>query len=215
MADEAVLVEEKTLNEPEKGTFEEENVKIDPWTARGHFSSKIYDKLVEQFGVQRITVELLERFERVTGHKPHRYLRRDLFFAHRDLNIILDDFEAGKPIFLYTGRGPSNSESMHLGHGISMEFIVWLQRVFNATVVFQIADDEKFWFKDVDFNTVYNMGKEIVSDLVGFGFNSEKTFVFSNHDFSRTPEYQQIAVEMLKIVKIKELKATFGIEEPI
>lgn len=33
----------------------------------------------------------------------------------RELDQILDRFEAKKPFFLYTGRGPS-SDSMHLGH---------------------------------------------------------------------------------------------------
>jgi hypothetical protein len=34
-----------------------------------------YGKLVEQFGTKLITNELLERFERVTGKKLHRFLR--------------------------------------------------------------------------------------------------------------------------------------------
>ena len=46
-------------------------------------------------------------------------------------NIILDNYESGKPFFLYTGRGPSNS-SMHLGHLIPFELSRWLQEVFNV-----------------------------------------------------------------------------------
>ena len=80
-----------------------------------------YDKLVDTFGSQRIDRVLLERFEKVTGHKPHRMLRRGLVFSHRDLNTILDKYEMGIPFFLYTGRGPS-SDSMHVGHTIPFEF---------------------------------------------------------------------------------------------
>jgi len=80
-----------------------------------------YDKLINQFGTKRISPELLERFERITGHRPHVLLRRSMFFSHRDFERILDRYEAGKPFFLYTGRGPS-SDSMHLGHMIPFNF---------------------------------------------------------------------------------------------
>ncbi len=80
-----------------------------------------YDKLIDRFGSQEIDKPLLERFERVTGHKVHRLLRRGMVFSHRDLTVILDKYESGVPFFLYTGRGPS-SDSMHVGHSIPFEF---------------------------------------------------------------------------------------------
>ena len=80
-----------------------------------------YDKLIDRFGSQRIDEALLERFERVTGHKAHRLMRRGMIFSHRDLTLILDKYENGVPFFLYTGRGPS-SDSMHVGHSIPFEF---------------------------------------------------------------------------------------------
>lgn len=80
-----------------------------------------YDKLVREFGATRISKELLKRFERVTGRRPHRFMRRGIVFSHRDLNLILDRYEKGQPFYLYTGRGPS-SDSMHVGHTIPFEF---------------------------------------------------------------------------------------------
>ena len=80
-----------------------------------------YNKLIDKFGSQKIDRALLERFEKVTGHKPHRLMRRGIVFSHRDLNLILDKYEKGTPFFLYTGRGPS-SDSMHVGHSIPFEF---------------------------------------------------------------------------------------------
>lgn len=80
-----------------------------------------YAKLVQQFGAQLIDDDLLARFENLTGRKPHRFLRRGLFFSHRDLNKILDRYEQGKPFYLYTGRGPG-AGSMHLGHLIPFLF---------------------------------------------------------------------------------------------
>lgn len=80
-----------------------------------------YNKLIKEFGANPIQPQLLERFEQVTGHKPHRFLRRGIVFSHRDLGIILDRYEKGQPFYLYTGRGPS-SGSLHIGHTVPFEF---------------------------------------------------------------------------------------------
>jgi tryptophanyl-tRNA synthetase len=98
-----------------------------------------YDKLVETFGTRRIDEATLQRFEKLTGRKPHRYLRRGHFFSQRyslcyspnesDLGTILDRYEKNKPFFLYTGRGPS-SDSMHIGHVIPFTFTKSLPRVY-------------------------------------------------------------------------------------
>lgn len=100
--------------------------RVDPFDVKGAVvDGKVlaidYEKLIRDFGTRRISPELLGRFEKLTGHKPHIFLRRGMFFSHRDLERILDRYEQGKSFFLYTGRGPS-SESMHLGHMIPFMF---------------------------------------------------------------------------------------------
>src|SRR6266545_4611520 len=111
---------------------------VTPWDVHGGVSSDgkqqaiDYDKLIHQFGTRRIDANLLARFEKLTGQRPHVLLRRGMFFSHRyeisllhltyltisrELDRILDRYEQGKPFYLYTGRGPS-SDSMHLGHMI-------------------------------------------------------------------------------------------------
>ena len=62
---------------------------VTPWDVQGSVSADgkqsaiDYDKLITQFGTQRIDNALLEKFERVTGRKPHPLLRRGSFFSHR------------------------------------------------------------------------------------------------------------------------------------
>lgn len=55
----------------------------------------------------------------------------------RDLSLILDRVEKGKPFFLYTGRGPS-AGSLHLGHLIPFIFTKYLQEAFNVPLVIQV-----------------------------------------------------------------------------
>jgi tryptophanyl-tRNA synthetase len=42
-----------------------------------------YDQIVKQWGSSYISEELLQKFERLTGRKPHPLLRRGTFFSHR------------------------------------------------------------------------------------------------------------------------------------
>jgi hypothetical protein len=60
-----------------------------------------YDRLIEEFGVERIDAKLMERFERVTGKPLHPWIRRGIFFSHRNLHEVLDAKERGDPIFLF------------------------------------------------------------------------------------------------------------------
>lgn len=84
--------------------------KIDPYSVVGEVGADgvtkaiNYLSLIEEFGTKKILEEDLIRFEKVTGHKPHRFMRRGIVFSHRDLNLILDRHERGEPFFLYTGE---------------------------------------------------------------------------------------------------------------
>ena len=104
-----------------------------------------YDKLIEKFGCSKITDDLIKKIERLTGQKPHRFIRRAIFFCHRELDLILDLYEKKKPFYLYTGRGPS-AEALHLGHTIPFIFTSYLQKVFDVPLVVQITDDEKYLY---------------------------------------------------------------------
>lgn len=105
---------------------------VDPWTVIGTSAVGVdYDKLIARFGSARIDAPLLKRFKDLARVRPHRFLRRGLFFSHRELDSVLDAFENKKKFYLYTGRGPS-SASLHCGHLIPFIFAKWLQETFDA-----------------------------------------------------------------------------------
>ncbi|CAN6335711.1 unnamed protein product [Urochloa humidicola] len=56
----------------------------DPYEVSALAGAIDYDKLIDQFGYERIDAALVDRIA------PHRFLRRGIFFAHRDSNTILD-----------------------------------------------------------------------------------------------------------------------------
>jgi len=159
---------------------------VTPWDVEAEDEDGIdYDKLIRDFGCDALGQDLIDRMEKLTGHKPHRFLRRGLFFSHRDFNKVLDLYEAGTPFYLYTGRGPS-SDALHLGHLIPFHFTAWLQKVFNVPLVIQLTDDEKFFFKNLTLQQTYQLAFENAKDIIACGFDVSKTFIFSDLDYVGT-----------------------------
>ncbi|XP_059475205.1 tryptophan--tRNA ligase, cytoplasmic [Neocloeon triangulifer] len=189
---------------------EDEDV-VDPWNVTSKSDTGIdYDKLIKRFGSSKIDAAVIERFEKVTGHKAHPFLRRGIFFSHRDLNTILTAHEQGKPFYLYTGRGPS-SAAMHLGHLIPFIFTKWLQEVFDVPLVIQLTDDEKTLWKDIKLEEAIRLSYENVKDIIAVGFDPEKTFIFSDLEFiGQCPAFYQNMVRVQKCVTFNQVKGIFG-----
>ncbi|KAJ7460935.1 hypothetical protein B0H11DRAFT_2160396 [Mycena galericulata] len=188
---------------------------VTPWDVQGSVSTDgkqqaiDYDKLVEQFGTRRVDAALLERFEKLTGHKPHVFLRRGMFFSHREFDKILDRYEQGKPFFLYTGRGPS-SDSMHLGHMVPFVFTKWLQDVFEVPLVIQLTDDEKFLFKhELKVEQTKAFARQNARDIIAVGFNLERTFIFSDYSYVGGAFYENVS-KISRQITYSQAKATFG-----
>lgn len=184
---------------------------VDPWTVQTSNAKGVdYDKLIVRFGSSKIDKDLINRIERVTGHKPHHFLRRGIFFSHRDMNQILDAYENKKPFYLYTGRGPS-SEAMHVGHLIPFIFTKWLQEIFNVPLVIQLTDDEKYLWKDLTVEKAYQYSLENIKDIIACGFDVNKTFIFSDLDYlGASPEFYKNILKVQKHVTFNQVKGIFG-----
>lgn len=192
-------------------TINDDDDIVDPWNVAGKSETGIdYDKLIKRFGSQKIDEELLARFEKVTGKKAHHFLRRGIFFSHRDLHIILNLYEAGKKFYLYTGRGPS-SESMHIGHMVPFMFTKWLQEVFDVPLIIQLTDDEKALWKDIKVEDARQMAYNNAKDIIAVGFDKENTFIFNDLDFiGQCPEFYQNMLRIQKCVTFNQVKGIFG-----
>nr|XP_021148057.1 tryptophan--tRNA ligase, cytoplasmic isoform X3 [Columba livia] len=163
-----------------------------------------------RFGSSKIDTDLINRIERAIGQKPHRFLRRGIFFSHRDMDQILDAYEKKKSFYLYTGRGPS-SQAMHVGHLIPFIFTKWLQEVFDVPLVIQLTDDEKYLWKDLTTEKAYEYARENAKDIIACGFDINKTFIFSDLDYLGTSSgfYKNI-VKVQKHVTFNQVKGIFG-----
>lgn len=185
---------------------------VDPWNVQASSNKGIdYDKLIDRFGSSRIDDALLERFEKLTNQKPHHFMRRGIFFSHREMHKILNFVEAGKKFFLYTGRGPS-SESMHLGHLIPFIMTKWLQDVFDVPSVIQLTDDEKYLWKDLKLEHCNKLAYENAKDIISVGFDINKTFIFSDVDLMGGAFYKNV-LKVQKHVTFNQVRGIFGFDE--
>jgi len=202
---------DKPTDAPGEAVEEDE---VNPWDVKATSDKGIdYDKLIVKFGSSAVDKGLLERLERVTGKPPHHFLRRGIFFSHRDLGFILDKVEKGEKFFLYTGRGPS-SDSMHLGHLIPFLFTKWLQETFNVPLVIQMTDDEKFLWKDLKQDEAMRLARQNVKDIIALGFDVEKTFIFADFTFmGQCPAFYQNVVKIQKCVTYNQVKGIFGFDD--
>ncbi|PQE32971.1 hypothetical protein CJF32_00001468 [Rutstroemia sp. NJR-2017a WRK4] len=208
---------------------------VDPWNVSGEIGADgiakaiNYLTLIEEFGTKRIEEADLKRFEAVTGHKPHRFMRRGIVFSHRDLNLILDRHEKGEPFFLYTGRGPSSDRGLYDAFKAlrktnfagcwerDVEYALmthrWLQDVFDVPLIIMLTDDEKYIFSEKrTIEEVQSYTLSNAKDIIAVGFDPKKTFMFSDYDYMGGPFYKNVT-RISKHVTLNVARAVFGFND--
>jgi tryptophanyl-tRNA synthetase len=177
-------------------------MKVNPYEIEGNVD---YDRLIKEFGIKKIDDKLLKRIEKIAG-EVHPFLKRDIFFAHRDLEKILDAYEKGEKFFLYTGIGPSGP--IHLGHVQTWRFVKWLQDKFNVELWFQFTDDEKFMYKDMSYDEIQKWTRDNMLDVIALGLDPKKThfLIDTLHSGIMYPE----AIKVAKKITFSTIKSSFG-----
>jgi len=180
---------------------------VTPWEVKGNVD---YDKVIAEFGVSKIDQKLLDRVEKYAkkkGLELHPFLRRGIFFAHRDLKFILDEYEKGNKFFLYTGRAPSGHT--HMGHLVPWLFTKWLQDVFDVELWFQFPDDEKFLFKkELTLDDTKKFTYENMLDVIAVGFDPKKTHFLVDTEHAGVM-YRE-ALRVAKYITYSTAKSAFG-----
>jgi tryptophanyl-tRNA synthetase len=168
-------------------------------------------KFLNESGASAVGSDIVQRFERLTGKKPHHFLLRQIVFAHRQLNDILDAYERREPFVIFTGRGPS-STSMHVGHALPFQLAKYLQDVLKAPTVIMLTDDSKYLFnskytlEDIRRYTIGN-----AKDILAFGFDLKLTYMFSSLENSNGLLYE-CSLEFAKRITPEEVHQHTGFQ---
>jgi len=185
---------------------DENEMVVTPWEVRGKVD---YERLIQEFGTQPLTDELLQRLAKHTDGL-HLQLARRLFYSHRDLDTVLDLYEKGKKFVLYTGRGPSGP--VHIGHLVPWIFTKHLQDKFRTRLYFQMTDDEKFLVNDENqLEDMSRFGYDNALDLVALGFKPEDTFII--YDVADIDLLYDIALQVAKRITYSTARAAFGFQD--
>lgn len=164
---------------------------------------------MEEFGLRPLARDLLVKMCSALKH-DHLLLRRGIFDMQQDLDRLLNAIDEKRPIYIFTGRGPS-SPRLHLGHLVPLQLTRFLGQVIpNSKIVIQLSDDEKFVgrqgqdLESTDRYTADNI-KDIERTL---GDELSKTLVFRNTE-SIGSLYRTI-LQIQKQFKISKYKRVFG-----
>lgn len=183
-----------------------ENFKVTPWEVSGKID---YARLIKEFGTEPLTDNIVARIEKMASGS-HFMLSRKIFFSHRDLPWLLNEYEKGNKFYLYTGRGPSGNT--HIGHLLPWILTRWLQQRFKVKTYFQLTDDEKFVHKnDMSLEETNRLAYENALDFIALGFNPKDTTLIINTEHAGTL-YRQ-ALKVAKKITFSNVKATFGFND--
>jgi tryptophanyl-tRNA synthetase len=176
--------------------------KVTPWEVSGEID---YEKLRREFGAKLIDNKIKNRIKKIAGGLDI-FLRRKFVYSHRDLDLVLKDYENGKDFFLYTGRGPSGE--MHIGHLVPLIFTKWLQDVFKINLYIQITDDEKFLVKKKNLEEIEKYAEANIRNIAALGFDPERTFIFRDTEFIKNS--YRLMLKTSKLINFSAVKAVFG-----
>lgn len=180
-----------------------EKMIVTPWEVRGEID---YEKLIKEFGTKHIDQRLLERIKKHTG-ELHYFLKRGIFFSHRDLDWVLNEYEKGNKFFLYTGRAATGPN--HMGHIVPWIFTKWLQDKFDVDLWFQFPDEEKTFFKEgLTLEETMRWTKDNAYDIIALGFDPKKTHFLIDTVHAKLM-YRE-ACKVAKKITFSTTKAVFG-----
>jgi len=178
---------------------------VTPWEVKGNID---YEKLIKQFGTKKIDEPILKDIKKAAG-EVHPYLRRNIFYSHMYLDEVLKAHAKKEKFYLYTGRAPSGP--VHMGHLVPWKFTKWLQEKFDAPLLFQIPDEEKFLFKEnLSLEDTKKWAYDNALDVIALGFKPGKTKILLDTEYAG--HMYKHACRVAKKITFSTIKSTFGFE---
>ncbi len=164
-----------------------------------------YSKALKEFGAQKINQKILDKISK--KKKLHRFFESGFFFAHRDFDLLLNEYFKGRNFSVVSGRGPS--EKIHIAHLKLFEFVKYLQDEFGAFVFIPFSDDEKFLDRNISFEEALRLGEENAKYLLALGFSPKKTKIM--FDFKNiNQDVYNISIKAAKKTTVSTIKASMG-----
>ena len=135
-------------------------------------------------------------------------LKSGLLVGHSELLQFMKRHGSVGHCQVYMGRGPSNDP--HLAHIIVWQVGLKIQKQCGSHVLFQLADDEKYYASPgKSIEPFISAGEIYPRILANMGFLPSKTHVFSNWE-NMGYLYETAAKKLAKKIKLGTICALFG-----
>jgi tryptophanyl-tRNA synthetase len=170
-----------------------------PW----EFKSIDYVDVVEKFGLQPMTPDLLKRMK-----KKHRLFERNLIFAHRDFDLIIGAQEKGKEFVVLTGMMPSGK--FHFGHKLIAELMTWYQEQ-GVMLYIPISDIEAHVIRGIDIDVCREIAiNEYILNYLALGVDlvdRDKCCIYSQW---RNDLVRNLSFKAASKVTFSQMHAVYG-----
>ncbi len=159
-----------------------ERDRLDPW---GTSAIKDYSRLQSEFGIESIS-PLLPRFKKLGNH-----LSRGIDFGQRDLAVVLDAVDRGKPFSIMSGIKPDGT--FHLGNKMTADDMVFFQSLSRkATVFYAIADVEAYCDNGLSLEQSSKIAVQNVADILALGLDPDRAVVYRQSEEMRVMRFATI-----------------------
>ena len=175
---------------------------VTPWEVKGNIN---YEKLIKEFGLEPLKY-LPKNFNDLL------LARRNIIFAHRDFNKIIDCIQNKKPFVMMTGLMPSGK--FHFGHKVVADQIIFYQKL-GAKVYLAVADLEAYNSRNPNIQELKKIAiEEYLLNYIALGLNIKKCdFYFQSsrsNDAKKSNGYYKLANMLAGHATFNEYKAIYG-----
>src|SRR3989344_4418251 len=180
----------------------QEEMKVTPWEVKGEID---YGRLMKEFGIKKIPV-LSDTFQ------ENVLFRREVVFAQRDFERILDCIKNKKKFVMMTGLMPTGK--FHIGHMILAQQMIFYQKL-GAKLYITVADLEAYNARGQSLEDSKKIAvEEYITNYIALGLKVDNCDIYfqseRSKDSKKANAYYRLASNLSKHATFNELKAVYG-----
>ena len=169
---------------------------IDPWGSQKYE----YDKLFENFGIEKFSDELWKDFP-----NPPFFFRRNIVFGHRDFYRIREAIKKKEKWAILTGLMPSGK--MHFGHKIVIDQVIYYQGL-GADINIAVADIEAYATRGYSLKEAEKIAiEEYILNYIALGLKPCRIYFQSKNE-----DVKDLAYILAKKANLSQVNAIYGFQ---
>lgn len=174
---------------------------VTPWEVKG---SVDYEKLLRDFGLKPMP-KLPKKFD-------HVLFRRNIIFAQRDFERVIEAVEKKKPFVMMTGLMPSGK--FHFGHKMVADQMIFYQNL-GAKLYVTVADVEAYNTRSPELKELHKIAvEEYLTNYIALGLDTKNLdFYYQSRrskDGKKASAYYSLASMLARNATFNEFKAVYG-----